>query len=203
MCLLLNPCEQTDRSAGRLFYAEGIQAVGVQRLIEEADVAKASLYAHFPSKDDVVTAYLAERGARLRAAVQRQVLDPALTPRARVLRFFDLIADWTCEPTFCGCPFQQAAAEVRDRASAARAETASHRAWMHDALVRLVRDAGAPDPEALAGMLQLLMDGAVAAAVIDGTGRQGQDARRAAEQLLDAAIGSAGGTASRPPAGEG
>ena len=123
--------------------------------------------------------------------MQREVLDAKLTPRARVLRFFDLIADWMREPTFCGCPFQQAAAEVRDPASPARAATASHRAWMHDALVRLVRDAGVPDPEALAGMLQLLMDGAVAAAVIDGTARQGEDARRAAEQLLDAAIGSA------------
>ena len=120
-----------------------------------------------------------------------------------MLRVFDLIADWIHEPTFRGCPFQQAAAEMRDPASPARAATASHRAWMRDALVRLVGDAGAADAEALAGMLQLLIDGAMAAAVIDGTGQQGQHARRAAEQLLDAAIGAAARMPTRPPAGAG
>jgi AcrR family transcriptional regulator len=173
-------------TACRLFYDEGIQAVGVQRLIEEAGVAKASLYAHFPSKDDVVAAYLDEQASAWRDAVQRDVLDGDAAPRERVLRYFDLIARWMRDDAFRGCPFQHAASEMRDPLHPARAVAARHRAWLRDLLVGLLREAGAREPDRLARTLQLLIDGAAAAAAVDGAGGQAADARRAAELLLDA-----------------
>ena len=151
-------------TAAKLFYEEGIQAVGVQRLIDEAGVAKASLYAHFPSKDDVVGAYLAQRGEAWRETVQCHVLDAEAPARDRLLHYFDLVAAQVANPEFRGCPFQHAAAEVRDEGRPARVAADKHRAWLRDVLVRLAREAGARDPEGLAGMLQLLVDGAAAAA---------------------------------------
>src|SRR5262245_12515538 len=85
--------ERVMDTACRLFYQEGIQAVGIQRLIDEAGVAKASLYAHFPSKDDVVTAYLERHGAAVRDAVQAHLDNPRLSARGKLLKIFDMLVE--------------------------------------------------------------------------------------------------------------
>jgi AcrR family transcriptional regulator len=82
--------ERIMSTACRLFYDEGIQAVGIQRLIDEAGIAKASLYAHFPSKDDVVAAYLERKGGEWRAEVQKHLDNPRLSARAKILKIFDI-----------------------------------------------------------------------------------------------------------------
>ena len=73
-------------TACRLFYEEGIQAVGIQRIIDEAGIAKASLYAHFASKDELVAAYLAEKGTTGRAAVEAHHANPRLSARGKILK---------------------------------------------------------------------------------------------------------------------
>ena len=102
-------------TACRLFYAEGIQAVGIQRIIDEAGIAKASLYAHFASKDDLVAAYLESKAKAVRATLGAHLDNPRLGPKAKVLKFFDLMVDTAANPAFRGCAFQNASAEVTDR----------------------------------------------------------------------------------------
>src|SRR5579875_3011870 len=96
--------------ASRLFYAEGIRAVGVDRVIAEAGVAKATLYAHFASKDELVAAYLERQSAWWAAAVDGRA-DPRGGLLARVLTPFDVLAERAASPGYRGCPFINAAAE--------------------------------------------------------------------------------------------
>lgn len=173
-------------TASDLFYSEGVRAVGIQRVIDEAGIAKASLYAHYASKDDLVAACIDQRASAARALVEANLANPALHARGRLLRMFDLQAEWMAAPGFRGCPFLNANAEIADAAHPAKSVTATHRAWLHRLMTSLAEAAGARAPEELAGALIVLYDGASASAVIDGDARAARHARRAAEQLLDA-----------------
>ena len=108
-----SPRERLLDAAGELFYAEGVQSVGIDRVIERAGVAKASLYSRFCSKEELVRAYLDERQdrivGRLRAAVD--AVDPG-DPVARILAVFDAQAELFLAPDFHGCAFAAAAAEA-------------------------------------------------------------------------------------------
>ncbi|MCW2718137.1 TetR/AcrR family transcriptional regulator, partial [Pseudonocardia sp.] len=99
--------ERLLEAANELFYAEGVQSVGIDRVIEQAGVAKASLYNTFGSKEELVKAYLGKRHAgttaRLHAAVERES-----DPRARLLAVFDAQAEFFSQPGFRGCAFSSA-----------------------------------------------------------------------------------------------
>src|SRR4051812_24587977 len=127
-------------TACRLFYEEGIQAVGIQRIIDEAGIAKASLYAHFASKDELVAAYLADKGTTTRAAVEAHLANPRLTARGKILKLFDLMAVQADAPGFRGCPFNNASAEVADPDHPIRAAARAQRRWIHEVLLALARD---------------------------------------------------------------
>ena len=98
-------------AAERLFYAEGIHAVGVDRLCAEAEVSKRSLYQHFSGKDEVVTAMLQAQAAKSAAH-----LEPGDgSPRERILAVFDALDQAADSSDFRGCPFLGAATELKDR----------------------------------------------------------------------------------------
>src|ERR1700689_888129 len=105
------PRERLLEAASELFYAEGVQSVGIDRVIERAGVAKASLYSTFGSKEQLVCAYLDARHAqtlgRLRAAV-----DTVEDPVERILAVFDAQAELFRAPDFHGCAFTAATAEA-------------------------------------------------------------------------------------------
>ena len=154
-----SPRERLLEAAGELFYAEGVQSVGIDRVIERAGVAKASLYGTFGSKEELVRAYLDERQmrilGRLRAAVD--AVDPA-DPVARILAVFDAQAKLFEAPDFHGCAFIAAAAEApRDGRidEAARA----YRREIRELFTELAAAAGASDPPLLASQLQIVYDG--------------------------------------------
>jgi AcrR family transcriptional regulator len=172
------------KTACRLFYEEGIQAVGIQRLIDEAGIAKASLYAHFPSKDELVTAYLEQKGGAWRAAVQTHLDNPRLSARGKILKIFDMIVAMVETPGFRGCPFHNASAEVADPQHPIRRAANAQRAWIHGVMSRLVKETGVASPERIAGSLIVLHDGATATALIDGSPAAARHARWAAEQML-------------------
>lgn len=171
-------------TACRLFYEEGIQAVGIQRLIDEAGIAKASLYAHFPSKDDVVSAYLESKGGAWRQEVQTHLDNPRLSARGKILKIFDMIVALVETPGFRGCPFHNASAEVADPEHPIRIAAAKQRAWIHGVMSRLVKESGITSPERVLGTLLVLHDGATATALIDGNPAAARNARWAAEQML-------------------
>jgi AcrR family transcriptional regulator len=170
-------------TASELFYKEGIQAVGIQRLIEAAGVAKASLYAHYASKDEVVAAYLRQRTALARAQVA-EALAGLATPEERLARLFDLGEAWVTGNDFRGCPFQNAAGELADPAHPARAAISAHRAWLRSVFDDVVRETGVPDPERLGGALLALFDGAAARVLAERRPDAIHDVRWAGERLL-------------------
>lgn len=178
--------ERILRTASDLFYREGVRAVGIQRVIDEAGIAKASLYAHYASKDDLVAACMDDRAAAARARMDAALADPTLDGRGRLLRFFDLQAEGITDPGFRGCPFLNASSEIADPQHPARAAARRQRAWLHETLTRLAAEAGASSPADLAGALVVLHDGAAASALADESPDAARHARRAVEQLLDA-----------------
>lgn len=184
----VGPRERVLRAAGELFYAEGIGAVGVDRLRDAADVAKSTIYDYFGSKDDVVAAYLAHRSSQWRAHLQvvLDATDP--TPRAQLRAVFGALGRWFAEPGFRGCPFINAVAELPDPSHPAVPVAAQHRAWVLELLTQIAREAGARDPEPLGRQFALLYDASMTTAQATGSAQAAIDAAAAADTLLVAEI---------------
>ena len=177
--------ERLLAAAEELFYEEGINTVGIDRVIERAGVAKASLYDTFGSKEELIRSYLVGRKEARQARILRR-LDSCKTPRERLLGVFDALAEICADPGFRGCAFLRASAESRS-GSSLRAVCDDSRRWTYDLFVELGRDAGAAKPEQLAHQLIVLYDGAVVAAQMDHDATAAALARTMAAQLLDAA----------------
>jgi AcrR family transcriptional regulator len=177
--------ERLLAAANELFYAEGVHTVGIDRVIERAGVAKATLYSAFGSKDELIRAYLARRheGWQRRIATRLATYD---TPRERLLGVFDWQGDAFAHPAFHGCAFMNASAE--DRPGGPAKEPADEYRRSVRALFReLAEAAGAVNPERLAHQLALLYDGATVAARMDNNADAGGTAREIAATLLDEA----------------
>jgi AcrR family transcriptional regulator len=152
--------ERILAAANEQFYAEGIRAVSADRLIALAGVSKVTFYRHFPSKDDLVVAYLEATAALERHAMERlrDQADDACGALAAIAR---AIAEWSCAPGFRGCAFINAAAEFADPAHPARKVIAAHRAWFASFLGDLVGEMGIEDRERVVDELVMLRDGAM------------------------------------------
>lgn len=172
-------------AADELFYAEGVHSVGIDRVIEHAGVAKATLYNAFGSKDELIKAYLLARHARRQERVARW-LAGVESPRERVLAVFDALSEAFAEPGFRGCAFLNASAEVAPGGKVGEVCETS-RGWVRSTFRQLAAEAGATDPDGLARQLVLLYDGASVAAQLDGNVGAGAVARTVAETLVDAA----------------
>jgi len=173
-------------AANELFYDEGVRAVGIDRVIEHAGVAKASLYSSFGSKEGLIRGYLAVRHAARRARLEAK-LAAYPTAREKLLGVFDLLAELTADPTFRGCAFLRADAEVLP-GSAVKEMSDLSRGWFRGVLLDLAQQAGATHPERLVRQLVLLYDGVTVAAQMDGNRAAAADARALAADLIAAAI---------------
>jgi len=167
-------------AAERLFYAEGIHAVGVDRLCAEAGVSKRSLYTHFSGKDDVVTAMLQARADEVGAHLAGE----GRSPRERILAVFAELDRGAEAPDFRGCPFVGAATELKDPDHPAAQIARQQKVLLTEYFSAALRDGGASDPELLAPQLTLLFDGASAHALVQGGSTPAT--RRAVETLLSA-----------------
>jgi AcrR family transcriptional regulator len=174
-------------AADELFYAEGVHVVGIDRIVERAGVAKASLYSTFGSKDELVRAYL-EKHFRDRQTRVARILAAHKTPRARVLGVFAELEGALAGSEFRGCRFIMATAEARP-GDASEVVAEEYRAWLRSLLTDLVESAGASDARQLGRQLALLDDGAAVAARMDQDRAGAVTAvRSAVVALLDAAI---------------
>jgi AcrR family transcriptional regulator len=168
-------------AADRLFYQEGVRAVGIDRVLSEADAAKASLYQHFGSKDQLVASYLERKTRDARESIGAYLADTP--PAQRALKFFDWVVQWTESKDFRGCPLQHTVSELTDAAHPARVIAHEQRAWFAERLREWTTSAGVKDSKATARALMVLFDGAVAGAEVDGPQRA-RDARWMARKLL-------------------
>ena len=170
-------------AAADLFYREGINATGVERLAAESSVSKRTLYQHFPSKTAVVEEYL-------RAAEQRvSRLDADTTdrtPRERLLAVFD--APTTRGATFRGCPLHNAAVEAAGAMPGVREIVRESKRSFADGLTELADQAGAADPRQLGNQLAVLSEGAAALATSLDDPSPWAHAKKAAEALIDQAV---------------
>jgi len=177
--------ERLLTAADELFYREGVQTVGIDRIISRAGVAKASLYSNFGSKEELVRAYLESRHARTTERISR-ALTRFRTPRERLLGVFDAQGEQFTDPAFNGCAFVMASAEA-PAGGAVEHAAETYRDWVRTLFTTLAREAGAADPDALARQLHLLYDGAGLSARMDHDPSAATTARSAAAALFDAA----------------
>jgi AcrR family transcriptional regulator len=172
--------------ADELFYAEGVHVVGIDRILKDAGVARASLYHHFGGKDGLVRAYL-ERNFELRRRQIEQVLAAYTTPKEKLLGLFIALEVSLKDPAFRGCRFLNASAEAR-RGESVEDVTDSYRKFLHTLFADLAKEAGASNAKQLGRQLALLYDGAAMTARVDSDRAEAGDAARtAALALIDAA----------------
>jgi AcrR family transcriptional regulator len=165
-------------TASQVFYDQGMNAVSVERVIEEAGVTRSTFYRHFQGKDHLIAACLADRDEKIRAAcagAAEQVEDPAELLRL-IMR---AIGDEVCGPGFRGCPFINAVAEFPDPESVVHRAATTHRSWFRALVVDLVRRAGVTRPAEAAQTLVMLRDGAMIGGYLE-------DATATRKALVDA-----------------
>jgi AcrR family transcriptional regulator len=179
--------ERLLAAASELFYAEGVHTVGVDRIVAHAGVAKATLYTLFGNKEGLVQAYLTARHDRTRERMSRELAARYTTPRERLLGVFEVQGLSFVEPGFRGCAFVGANAEATEGTSIEKA-TETYRTWVRSLFLDLAREAGAADPERLAGQLVLLYDGAGISAWMDHNPDTVQASTSVAATLIDAAV---------------
>lgn len=172
-----------------LFDRHGINAVGMEQLAASAPVSKRTLYAHFPTKDQLVVAYLEHLVTG--GHTIESVLDRAdLSPRDRVLELFTVPEHG--DAPIRGCPFVAASVEFPDPDSAVHAYARRQKLRVGERVAELLRELGAADPERLAEQLAILSDGAASRAMVLDDASSGAHARAVAEMLLDAATARPG-----------
>jgi AcrR family transcriptional regulator len=172
-------------TASRLFYAHGVRGVGVDTVIAEAGVAKATLYKHFASKDDLVLAYLEGVDEHWRAQLRSAADAAGPDPRARLVGMFDALVAACRSDGYHGCAFINTAAES-SFGTRVHERTVEHKAVVRAWVRELAVAAGARDPAGLADGLTLLLDGGLAAGVLDGGARTAASARGVARALVAA-----------------
>ncbi|MBK1787467.1 TetR/AcrR family transcriptional regulator [Prauserella cavernicola] len=180
--------ERLLSTASRLFYREGIRAVGVERILAEAPATRATFYRHFPSKEDLVVAYLHGVDADMRAGV-RAAIETAPAPEDALRAIGAAVADSLTSPEFRGCAFLKAAAEYPDPDDQVRRVILDHRAWYTTTLTELFAQVfgNSPrrgKPEHAARHFVMMRDGAMSGAHLDGVDSVGDAFRRGVEGLL-------------------
>ncbi|WP_454730190.1 TetR/AcrR family transcriptional regulator [Cellulosimicrobium protaetiae] len=172
-------------AADRLFYARGVQSVGMDAVRAEAGVSLKRIYSLFPSKDDLVVAVLRHRTEQWDAGIARAAAG-ATTPRGRLLAVFDFLDAWFREDGFRGCAFINSFGELGATSPAVAAAVREHKESFQRYARSVVREAGLPDDVAL--QVVLLAEGAQTTAAITQDVDVARQARRAAEAILDAAV---------------
>ena len=180
--------EQIITEALRLFYQNGFNATGVDRIITEAGVSKKTLYNHFRSKDELVLATLRKRDELFRNNLMRETERLASTPRERLLTIFDAVGAWFQEKGFSGCMFINAAAEFPDAADPCRILSAEHKRLVCDYIRGLAEQAGAKDPGELSKQLNLLIEGAIVCAYVGADKGAAERAKTMAKVFLNQAF---------------
>jgi AcrR family transcriptional regulator len=177
---------QLLKTTATLLAADGVNATGVDAIAKRTGVTKRTLYQHFPGKDALVAEALADRSAEWHAGLAAAICALADDPAGQLLAMFEVIGQRAAKPDFRGCEFVNAAADLPDRRHPARTVASHHKHALLDLIVQRVVQLGVADPDGFARQLKLLLEGAVATALVDPGPQPARDARDAAATLLAA-----------------
>ena len=171
-------------TAERLFYAEGIRAVGIDRIIAESEVAKMTLYNHFASKDDLILAVLKYREETFGDMFERRMERYVKKGTNRIEAFFAALQDWFKSPGFRGCAFINASVELADAEHAASRFSAQHKERFHEMLTEIITDTAGAKAASIAPAIALLVEGAIVTAVMEQSSKPAVTAKDAALVLM-------------------
>lgn len=178
---------QLLETAARLFFREGYHAVGVDTIVAASGVSKMTLYRYFPSKEDLIVAYLRDSNAQFWIWFERITAD-APDARGKIVAFFCALEKWVTTPTCYGCPFLNVSVDFPDTNHPGHSVAVEHKEAVRRRFRDLAQEAGARDAERLGNHLFLLMDGAFMAARIYGPNNPAAKLAETTRALLDAEI---------------
>ena len=176
--------ERILAAADGLFSRQGVYATGVDTIIDVAGVAKASFYRHFPSKGDLVAAWLERRSDDWYAWFDSAVSRRARDPRRRLLAAFDALAEWFAQDDFTGCAFINTSVEIRDDTQPARDVALCHMIGVRGWFEATAAEAGIAKPADVANSLFLLVEGAAVAQAAGTVAHPARAAKRAAAAVI-------------------
>ena len=175
-------------TAIHLFNRYGFHATGVDRIVAVAKVAKKTLYAHFPSKEDLIIAALSRKRAAFADKFLPAVLASSDQPRDRLLALFELAKSWFDDPDFYGCIFVNAAVEYSEPGHPINACAREFKTLLRGFALEQAQAGGAADPESLADQIALLFEGATTVAQVSARPDAATTAKAIAAQLVDQAF---------------
>ena len=173
-------------AASDLFYKEGVNKVGIDRIIAESGVAKMSLYNNFKSKDDLIAAYLEQFDQTWSPAFQKRVEELADEPADQLVAIFDVLHSWFQKPDFRGCAFVNTSVELVNPDHPAVKIAAKHKQMTMTYIQSLAEAAGLNTPDSLAFQIAILIEGAIAMALMGQKSEAALQAKDAATVLLEA-----------------
>lgn len=177
--------ERILQAASELFYGQGIKATGVEAIVKQAGTNKMTLYKYFPSKDDLVIAFLRKRDADFTSWFVEQINGRAEQPKDKLLAVFDVIGEWLEIPEFRGCAFINAAAEFPLEGNPVHQVSAEFYDQFRSYIGDLAGQCGIETPETLALQLSLLVEGAIISEQMKRHSGAAEQAKRAAEVLIE------------------
>jgi AcrR family transcriptional regulator len=186
-----DPRARLIKAGAELFCRYGINATGVDAVVNEAGTAKATLYKIFGSKEGLVEAVLEAEGEVWRTWFIQEIDAMTCSEAQKLIRLFDILKAWFSDQSFYGCPFINAVGEHDKSDDRIRNVALRHKGVVLNKIKQLATAAGASDPEGLTHELALLIDGAIVATLITSDPTMADTARRAAERIVVAEIGAA------------
>lgn len=178
------PRERILRVAHKLFYGQGINTTGIDRIIADAQVAKQSFYKYFPSKQALVVTFLEQRHERWMKWLIGGVFARAKTPGERLLAVFDVLEEWFAEEDYRGCAFLNIGAEFSDPECPERKAARRHKRELLEFIAELTRAAKVRNARTAAEHLLLLIDGAIVRAHVERSVTPARQAKAIAATLL-------------------
>lgn len=180
--------EQLIDKAIELFAAHGFHGTGIDRIAQEANVTKKTMYHHFRSKDELILAALRHYDGLFRNQFMKAVEASGETPRERLLGIFDVAHEWFSDNRFYGCIFINAVGEYAEPDTPIREVCKGFKQMMRRFISELVVEAGIEEVDAVSAELALLLEGAIVTAQVSGSADAASTARRAAALIIDDAL---------------
>lgn len=177
--------DQILKVADELFYRDGIHVTGVDTIIAKSGVAKTTLYRYFPSKDDLVVAYLTDRDRRFWECIEAVTNQVPEDPKAQLLAIFEWLEELLAKPDCYGCPFLITITEFPALDYPGHQVATAHKNQMRDHFIELAKKAKAASPEELGAHLLMLLDGAFVERRLYGQSESGRGLKAAATTLID------------------